>query len=623
MVGLDEQNQQHQQQQQKQHQQQQQQQQQQQKQQQQQGITTSSFSMEGARSISPQENQPIHSQTVGKTSMAATSMVTLSSLSKVNVCSDIVANIDDDNGAWRKHGQLVRANIVLTDEENEGNSFALSDSCTIERYYHVADRVLEQFLSSNISERNKLIESYLIGNRLFKFLSVVLPTHNQYFSPEPKLTSLRDRSEVQLIELLEYMDELELMIDEMEYNRYILNDLTPSELKFSNRDENNTSITSSDDGDTVRGSKYNKRNDKSSGKSRIIKTGTLTSIATPETPIQRNYGESLQPMEEEDEGSGQMTSSSSSSHQMFQDGNVTGAVQAIEDSHQIQGSPAPTNICESQHKMLKERVAAVLTASNNLDGCNDSLKPIPSASSSVARSTASHSFMDKSKILMTREGETHTLNDTNMSQRKTDEEEGKSFNSWDADFSQFDAFSDNQDSDSAAFDLKRSHIDLLLQDHFSLESKSSERIKPLSKIKEPPISHPRSVLAQVQVNAARLSSPIEWAEITTNKFDAELCRASSDCSSDIFHSLEDPVPFPITTKTEERMKRTCPVPSPITTKIEERMKRAALTRRQRKSCSNPDVAFDLIDHEGSSLVEAQSNRNLLNQFRGCVKSLLD
>mmetsp|Transcript_50756 Transcript_50756/g.51627 ORF Transcript_50756/g.51627 Transcript_50756/m.51627 type:complete len:225 (+) Transcript_50756:2-676(+) len=224
---------------------------------------------------------------------------------------------------------------------------------------------------------------------------------------------------------------------------------------------------------------------------------------------------------------------------------------------------------------------------------------------------------------MTREGETHTLNDTNMSQRKTDEEEGKSFNSWDADFSQFDAFSDNQDSDSAAFDLKRSHIDLLLQDHFSLESKSSERIKPLSKIKEPPISHPRSVLAQVQVNAARLSSPIEWAEITTNKFDAELCRASSDCSSDIFHSLEDPVPFPITTKTEERMKRTCPVPSPITTKIEERMKRAALTRRQRKSCSNPDVAFDLIDHEGSSLVEAQSNRNLLNQFRGCVKSLLD
>merc|ERR1712238_73646 len=220
---------------------------------------------------------------------------------------------------------------------------------------------------------------------------------------------------------------------------------------------------------------------------------------------------------------------------------------------------------------------------------------------------------------MTREVETHTLNDTNMSQRKTDDDEeddddaddtdeycGRLFGTnWDADFSQFDAFSDNQDSDSAAFDLKRSHIDLLLQDHFSVKSKSSEKIKPLSKIKEPTISHPRSVLAQVQVNAARLSSPIEWAEITTNKFDSELCRASSDCSSDIFHSLEDSMP------------------SPITTKIEERMKRAALTRRQKKSCSNPDVAFDLIDHEGSSLVEAQSNRNLLNQFRGCVKSLLD
>ena len=48
--------------------------------------------------------------------------------------------MDDGNGTWRMHGKLFRANIVLTDEINGGNAFALSNSCAIERYYRVADR---------------------------------------------------------------------------------------------------------------------------------------------------------------------------------------------------------------------------------------------------------------------------------------------------------------------------------------------------------------------------------------------------------------------------------------------------------------------------------------------------
>jgi hypothetical protein len=42
---------------------------------------------------------------------------------------------------WRKYGKLLRANLVLNDEQNGGNSFTLNDSCTIDRYYRVADRV--------------------------------------------------------------------------------------------------------------------------------------------------------------------------------------------------------------------------------------------------------------------------------------------------------------------------------------------------------------------------------------------------------------------------------------------------------------------------------------------------
>ncbi|KAL3906415.1 MAG: hypothetical protein SGILL_009280, partial [Bacillariaceae sp.] len=131
--------------------------------------------------------------------------------------------------AWRKHGKKFRANLVLADDAQGDGAFTLNESCTIERYYRVADRVLQQFLASDISNRDGMIESYLIGNRLFKFLSISLPTHNDYFSKDEKLSSLRIKSQNQLIELLEYMEELELMIDEIEYNHHLMSNLNQIE----------------------------------------------------------------------------------------------------------------------------------------------------------------------------------------------------------------------------------------------------------------------------------------------------------------------------------------------------------------------------------------------------------
>ena len=43
--------------------------------------------------------------------------------------------------SWRKHGKKFRANLVLVDDAQGDNVFTLSESCTIERYYRVADRV--------------------------------------------------------------------------------------------------------------------------------------------------------------------------------------------------------------------------------------------------------------------------------------------------------------------------------------------------------------------------------------------------------------------------------------------------------------------------------------------------
>lgn len=112
-------------------------------------------------------------------------------------------------------------------------------------------KVLEQFLSTGIGEAQELKESYLVGNRLVKFLSVVLPTHGEYFSDEPRLANLRQRSQAQLIELLQYMEELALLIDEMQFNKYILKDLTPEDEKTTSFLSEDTSLNTSNASDSI------------------------------------------------------------------------------------------------------------------------------------------------------------------------------------------------------------------------------------------------------------------------------------------------------------------------------------------------------------------------------------
>lgn len=43
--------------------------------------------------------------------------------------------------AWRKHGKIFRATLIMADEESGGNTFVLSNQCSIEKYYDVAERV--------------------------------------------------------------------------------------------------------------------------------------------------------------------------------------------------------------------------------------------------------------------------------------------------------------------------------------------------------------------------------------------------------------------------------------------------------------------------------------------------
>ena len=83
-----------------------------------------------------------------RTTKEAISKVTPGSPLTADLASVIVAKHaqelkDSRNGkeSWRKHGKLFRATLIMTDEESGGNTFVLSNNCSIEKYYEVAERV--------------------------------------------------------------------------------------------------------------------------------------------------------------------------------------------------------------------------------------------------------------------------------------------------------------------------------------------------------------------------------------------------------------------------------------------------------------------------------------------------
>lgn len=87
--------------------------------------------------------------------------------------------------------------------------------------YLISVQVLDQFLQHPIDSKEDLVEAYLVGNRLCRFLSNVLPTHPDYWSSDPEIVANRTKSHSQLVELMYFVKQLAVMIDEDEHQSYI------------------------------------------------------------------------------------------------------------------------------------------------------------------------------------------------------------------------------------------------------------------------------------------------------------------------------------------------------------------------------------------------------------------
>lgn len=85
---------------------------------------------------------------------------------------------------------------------------------------------MDQFLNHPIDSENELIEAYTVGHRLVKFLSSILPTHDDYFSEDIDEAEARSRSIEQLDAVLKYLDQIAILIDKQAHEDYIRSVLT-------------------------------------------------------------------------------------------------------------------------------------------------------------------------------------------------------------------------------------------------------------------------------------------------------------------------------------------------------------------------------------------------------------
>mmetsp|Transcript_3208 Transcript_3208/g.6947 ORF Transcript_3208/g.6947 Transcript_3208/m.6947 type:complete len:775 (+) Transcript_3208:503-2827(+) len=121
---------------------------------------------------------------------------------------------------WRLPGQHHRSYLLSTDEESGGSDFTLNATVPIGKYYQVSRRAYHQFRDSVVHMNdNNVDEIYLMGNRLIKFLTSVLPQHSQYGSNHEDLVEARDEVKLVLVEAGRMLSEVALYIDRLEFDR--------------------------------------------------------------------------------------------------------------------------------------------------------------------------------------------------------------------------------------------------------------------------------------------------------------------------------------------------------------------------------------------------------------------
>ncbi|GKY99167.1 hypothetical protein MPSEU_000872200 [Mayamaea pseudoterrestris] len=135
----------------------------------------------------------------------------------LNISSSFSQQSCESEQRWRMPGRQFRERLLQRD--GSCSQIRLDANGSLEQYYGVANRVLEQFLEHAVDSRDELIEAYLIGSRLRHFLANVLPTHPHYTDVEYR--NLRKKSQSQLDDLQQYLEQVAQLLDREQHNLYV------------------------------------------------------------------------------------------------------------------------------------------------------------------------------------------------------------------------------------------------------------------------------------------------------------------------------------------------------------------------------------------------------------------
>ena len=99
----------------------------------------------------------------------------------------------------------------LEAEHNPVSPSRISSHVSIERYYEMANKLLEQFQSSYT--RKNLDDAYIFGRRFVTFSTMIVPKHDYYLNKRPKWITLREKSVQDSNRVLELLEEVATFMD--------------------------------------------------------------------------------------------------------------------------------------------------------------------------------------------------------------------------------------------------------------------------------------------------------------------------------------------------------------------------------------------------------------------------
>ena len=135
-----------------------------------------------------------------------------------------IMNVPKEDQHWRRFGMELREKLLVRDASSGGTLFKINGQCHISQYLQVSERAMDQFYAL-LAKATDMEQTYVMGYRIASFLTIALPQHPDY--PTNIGCSRMREIRKQLERLRHCLEELAMMIDESQLDKFFSEDFDP------------------------------------------------------------------------------------------------------------------------------------------------------------------------------------------------------------------------------------------------------------------------------------------------------------------------------------------------------------------------------------------------------------